>query len=74
MLGKLPIFGAVAGIFMIPTVLSTQMGGAVNPGVHIGGAVNPGATVRGAVERGIPWRGFWNLAVAYWTSSPYSQA
>jgi hypothetical protein len=44
MLGKLSIFGAVAGIFMIPTALSAQMGG----------AVNPGATVRGAVERGIP--------------------
>ena len=38
---------------MIPTALSAQMGGAVNPGVHVGGAVNPGATVRGAVERGI---------------------
>ena len=34
--------------------LSAQMGGAVNPGVHVGGAVNPGATVRSAVERGIP--------------------
>ena len=54
MVGKLPIFGAVAGIFMIPTALSAQMGGAVNPGVHIGGAANPGAAVRGAVERGIP--------------------
>jgi hypothetical protein len=54
MLGKLSIFGAVAGIFMIPTALSAQMGGAVNPGVHVGGAANPGATVRGAVERGIP--------------------
>jgi hypothetical protein len=54
MLGKLSIFGAVAGIFMIPTPLPAQMGGAVNPGVHIGGAANPGATVRGAVERGIP--------------------
>jgi hypothetical protein len=38
---------------MIPTALSAQMDGAVNPGVHIGGA-NPGATIRGAVERGIP--------------------
>jgi hypothetical protein len=43
MLGKLSIFGAVAGIFMIPTALSAQMGGAVNPGVHVGGAANPGA-------------------------------
>jgi hypothetical protein len=54
MLRKLSIFGAVAGIFMIPTTLTAQMGGAVNPGVHVGGAVNPGATVRGAVGRGIP--------------------
>jgi hypothetical protein len=30
MLGKLSIFGAVAGIIMIPTALSAQMGGAVN--------------------------------------------
>jgi hypothetical protein len=61
MLGKLSIIGAV---LMIPTALFAQMGGsvnpgvhvggAVNPGVHVGGAVNPGATVRGAVERGIP--------------------
>jgi hypothetical protein len=50
MLGKLAIIGAVAAILMIPTALSAQMGGAINPGVH----VNPGATVRGAVERGIP--------------------
>ena len=59
MLGKLSIIGAVAAILMIPTTLSAQMGGAINPGVHVGGAVNPGATVRGAVERGIPgpdWR------------------
>jgi hypothetical protein len=54
MLGKLSIIGAVAAILMIPTALSAQMGGAINPGVHVGGAVNPGATVRGAVERGIP--------------------
>ena len=54
MLGKLSIIGAGAAILMIPTALSAQMGGAVNPGVHVGGAVNPGATVRGAVERGIP--------------------
>ena len=51
MLGKLSIIGAV---LMIPTALSAQMGGAVNPGVHVGGSVNPGATVRGAVARGIP--------------------
>ena len=51
MLGKLSIIGAV---LMIPTALFAQMGGSVNPGVHVGGAVNPGATVRGAVERGIP--------------------
>jgi hypothetical protein len=54
MLGKLSIIGVVAAILMIPTALSAQMGGVVNPGVHVGGAVNPGATVRGAVERGIP--------------------
>jgi hypothetical protein len=54
MLGNLSKIGAVAATIMIPTALSAQMGGAVNPGAHIGGAVNPGATVRGAVERGIP--------------------
>jgi hypothetical protein len=54
MLGKLSIIGAVAAILMIPIALSAQMGGAVNPGVHVGGTINPGATVRGAVERGIP--------------------
>ena len=36
MLGKLPIIGAVAAILMIPTALSAQMGGAINPGVHVG--------------------------------------
>jgi hypothetical protein len=51
MLGKLSIIGA---FLMIPTALSAQMGGGINPGVHVGGTVNPGATVRGAVERGIP--------------------
>ena len=50
MLSKLSIIGAVAAILMIPTALSAQMGGPINPGVH----VNPGATVRGAVERGVP--------------------
>ena len=61
MLGKLSIIGAVAVTLMIPTALFAQMGGAVNPGVHVGGAVNPGATVRGAVERGIlgPDLGTW---------------
>ena len=54
MLSKLSIIGVVAAILMIPTALSAQVGGAINPGVHVGGAVNPGATVRGAVERGIP--------------------
>ena len=54
MLGKLSIIGAVAAIIMIPTALSAQMGGTVNPGVHVGGAVNPGATVRGALVRGVP--------------------
>jgi hypothetical protein len=50
MLGKLSIIGAVAAILITPTALSAQMGGGINPGVH----VNPGATVRGAVERGVP--------------------
>jgi hypothetical protein len=55
MLGKLSIIGAVvAVVLMFPTALSAQMGGAINPGVHVGGAVNPGVSVRGAVERGIP--------------------
>jgi hypothetical protein len=55
MLDKFSIIGAVvAVVLMIPTTLCAQMGGAVNPGVHVGGAVNPGASVRGAVERSIP--------------------
>jgi hypothetical protein len=54
MLGKFSIIGAFAAILMMPTALSAQVGGAINPGAHVGGAVNPGATVRGAVERGIP--------------------
>jgi hypothetical protein len=54
MLGNLSKIGAVAATIVIPTALSAQTGGAVNPGAHIGGAVNPGATVRGAVNRGIP--------------------
>jgi hypothetical protein len=48
MVGKLSIIAVVAGVLMIPTTLTAQMGGGVNPGVHVGG------TVRGAVERGIP--------------------
>jgi hypothetical protein len=60
MLGNLSKIGAVAAIIMIPTALSAQMGGAVNPGVHVGGRVNAGATVRGAVERGILAR-IWGL-------------
>jgi hypothetical protein len=54
MLGKLSIAGAVAAILMIPTALSAQVGGAVNPGVHVGGTVNAGSAVRGAVVQGIP--------------------
>src|SRR5262245_13950702 len=39
MLGKLSMIGAVvAVVLMIPTTLSAQMGGAINPGVHVGGA------------------------------------
>jgi hypothetical protein len=48
MVRKLSIMAVVAGVFMLPTTLTAQMGGGVNPGVHVGG------TVRGAVERGIP--------------------
>jgi len=54
MLGKLWIIGVVAAILIVPTALSAQVGGAINPGLHVGGAVNAGAAVRGAVERGIP--------------------
>jgi hypothetical protein len=54
MLGKLSTIGAVVAISMIPTALSAQVGGAINPGVHVGGAVNAGASVRGAVVQGIP--------------------
>ena len=54
MLTKLSVIGAVA-ILMTPTALSAQMGGGINPGVH----VNPGATVRGAVERAGPDLGTW---------------
>jgi hypothetical protein len=54
MLGKFSMIGAVAAILMIPTALSAQVGGAVNPGAHVGGAVNAGAAVRGAVVGGIP--------------------
>jgi hypothetical protein len=55
MLGNLSKIGAVAAItIMIPTALSAQMGGAVNPGVHVGGTSNAGGAVRGAVVQGIP--------------------
>jgi len=37
MRGKLSIIGAVAAILMIPTALSAQMGGAVNPRVRTKG-------------------------------------
>jgi len=47
MLGKLWTIGAVAAILMMPTALSAQVGGAINPGVHVGGAVNAGGAVRG---------------------------
>jgi hypothetical protein len=58
MLGKLSIIGAVAAILMMPTALSAQVGGAINPGVDVGGA---GGAVRGAVVRGIagPDLGTW---------------
>ena len=35
MLGKISIIGAVATILMIPTALSAQVGGAINPNVHV---------------------------------------
>jgi hypothetical protein len=54
MLRKLSTIGAVAAIIMIPTALFAQVGGAINPGVHVGGAVNVGGAVRGAVVQGIP--------------------
>jgi hypothetical protein len=37
MLGKLSIAGAVAAILMIPTALSAQIGGAVNPSAAVHG-------------------------------------
>jgi hypothetical protein len=37
MLGNLSKIGAVAATIMVPTALSAQMGGIVNPGAHIGG-------------------------------------
>jgi hypothetical protein len=63
MLGKLSIIGTFAATIMIPTALSAQVGGGVNPGVHVGGAINAGAAVRGAVVRGT-WPGFGDLAFA----------
>jgi hypothetical protein len=55
MVSKLSIIAVLAGVLMIPTTLTAQMGGGVNPGVPVGGAV------RGAVERGIlgPDMGTW---------------
>jgi hypothetical protein len=35
---------AASRLWITPKLSSAQMGGAVNPGVHVGGAVNPGAT------------------------------
>src|SRR6516164_6602980 len=40
MLGKLSIIG-VAAILTIPTAPSAQVGGAINPGVHIGPLLTP---------------------------------
>ena len=70
MLGTLSIIGAVGALLVIPTALSAQMGGVVNPGVRVGGTVNPGATVRGAVERGIPGPDFGTWRSTEWGSSP----
>jgi hypothetical protein len=41
MLSKLSIISAVAAILMIPTALSAQVGGAINPGVHVGALLTP---------------------------------
>ena len=60
MLGTLSIIGAVAAIIMIPTALSAQMGGGVNPGVHVGGAVNPGATFEAPLSE-VPLVRIWGL-------------
>jgi hypothetical protein len=54
MLGKLSIIGVVAAIVMISSASFAQVGGAINPGVHVGGTINAGGAVRGAVVRGIP--------------------
>ena len=43
MLGKLSIAAAVTAILMIPTALSAQVGGAVNPGAAVRGAVVQGS-------------------------------
>jgi len=63
MLGNLSKVGAVAAPIMIPTALSAQLGGTVNPGARTGNTINLGGTVRGAVERGIPGPdlGTWRL-------------
>jgi hypothetical protein len=75
MLGNLSKIGAVAAIsIMIPTALSAQMGGAVNPGVHVGGTINAGGRRSRGRRPGYPWPGFWDLALAEWRSSPYPQA
>ena len=60
MLGKFSIIGAVAAILMMPTALSAQMDGAVNPGVHVGGAVNPGATFEAPLSE-VPLVRIWGL-------------
>jgi hypothetical protein len=52
MLGKLSIAGAVAAILMIPTALSAQVGGAVNPGAA--GGSRPQRIVRPS------WRKTWH--------------
>jgi hypothetical protein len=65
MLGKLSIIGAVAAILVIPTALSAQMGGGVNPSVH----VNPGASVSRRRRARYPWPGFGDLALAERASS-----
>jgi hypothetical protein len=41
MCGQLSMIGAVAVIVMIPTALFAQVGGAINPGVHVGALLTP---------------------------------
>ena len=52
--------GLVGAIIMIPTALSAQMGGVVNPGVHVGGGP-PSPTMTDCKPRRISPIGFKNV-------------